>query len=142
VSAALHTFCTFWVDEQLFGVDVAHVQEVVSPQRMTHVPLAPGHVRGLLHLRGQIVTAVDLRAQLALPPMSEEQHMNVVLRHEGRHLGLLVDRVGDVLEVDAACFARPPQHLPPAVLELVAGVYQLPQQLLLSLEVESLMRSV
>lgn len=140
--SATQTFCTFWLDRQLFGIDVARVQEVLGPQPMTRVPLAPSHVRGLLHLRGQVVTALDLRARLAMPPLRSEDYMNVVLRQVSRPTGLLVDSVGDVVEFDAASCTSPPPHLAPALLEMVAGVYPLPEQLLLSIDVERFLRSV
>src|SRR3954453_7113159 len=93
-------FCSFFLDGLRFGVDVQKVQEVVSYQEMTRVPLAPPTVRGLLNLRGQIVTGIDLRRRLDLPDRpAEHRPMNVVLRGEDSPVSLLVDEIGEVIEV-------------------------------------------
>src|SRR5438445_13850572 len=94
--------CTFYLDGLRFGVDVQKVQEVVPYQEMTRVPLAPPTVRGLLNLRGQIVTGIDLRRRLELPERGAGAlPLNVVLRGEDSPVSFLVDDVGEVIEVDA-----------------------------------------
>jgi purine-binding chemotaxis protein CheW len=129
--------CTFQVGELAFGVDVKHVQEVIRFQPMTRVPLATGLVRGLLNLRGQIVTALDVRARLALPPLPDAaEPMNVVLRTAEGVVGLLVDQIGDVIEVDESAFERAPETLPALLRDVVQGVYKLEASLLLLLDVE------
>jgi purine-binding chemotaxis protein CheW len=121
----------------LFGVDVVNVQEVIRYQEMTRVPLATNVVRGLINLRGQIVTAIDMRARLELPPLGEsEQPMNVVLRTGDGVVSLLVDEIGDVLQLDARDFERTPETLAGVFREVVLGVYKLDQRLLLLLDVE------
>src|SRR5579872_755100 len=93
-------FCTFFLDGLRFGVDVQKVQEVVPYQEMTRVPLAPPTVRGLLNLRGQIVTGIDLHRRLELTERpAESLPMNVVLRDEGSPVSFLVDEIGEVIEV-------------------------------------------
>ena len=105
-------FSTFVVDRLLFGVEVEKVQEVIRYQEMTRVPLAPPVVKGLINLRGQIVTAVDLRCRLGLRERSDEDlPMNVVIRHEDGAVSLLVDEIGDVLEVEDEAFEIPPGTL-------------------------------
>src|SRR5215470_13729219 len=102
-------FCSFFVDGLRFGVDVQKVQEVVPYQEMTRVPLAPPTVRGLLNLRGQIVTGIDLRRRLELPERpAAALPMNVVLRGEDCPVSLLVDEIGEVIEVEADSRQRPP----------------------------------
>src|SRR5436190_19910027 len=98
-------FCTFFLDGLRFGVDVQKVQEVVPYQEMTRVPLAPPTVRGLLNLRGQIVTGIELRRRLELPDRpAGSLPMNVVLRGEDSIDSVLVDDIGEVLELElAAC---------------------------------------
>lgn len=124
--------CTFWVDGLLFGLEVTDVQEVMRAQEMTPVPLAPTVIRGLIHLRGQIVTALDMRARLALPPRVDgEPAMNVLVRNSGSVVSLLVDDIGDVVEVSEAAFERPPETLPALFRELIGGVYKLERRLLL-----------
>jgi purine-binding chemotaxis protein CheW len=127
--------CTFFLDGLRFGVDVQKVQEVVPYQEMTRVPLAPATVRGLLNLRGQIVTGIDLRRRLELAERSAESlPMNVVLRGEDSPVSFLVDDIGEVVEVAADAWERPPETLRGRVRELILGVYPLPDELLLVLD--------
>ncbi len=136
-AAAGGQLATFHVADLFFGVDVLRVQEVLAWQPMTPVPLAPEVVEGLINLRGQIVTAVDMRRRLGLPPHGgEAAPMNLVIRTEDGPVSLLVDDIGDVLEADAAAWERPPENLSPAARELVRGVYKLEGRLLLVLDVE------
>src|ERR1700690_3732725 len=98
-------FCTFYLDKLLFGVELKGVQEVIRSLDMTKVPLAPSVVSGLINLRGQIVTAVDLRRRLELQPRpADALPMNVVVRSEDGSVSLLVDEIGDVVEVDEDTF--------------------------------------
>ena len=128
-------FCTFFLDGLRFGVDVQQVQEVVPYQEMTRVPLAPPAVRGLLNLRGQIVTGIDLRRRLELPDRpAETLPMNVVLRGEDSPVSFLVDDIGEVVEVAEGAWERPPETLRGEVRELIQGVCPLPGELLLVLD--------
>lgn len=132
-----HQLCTFVLDGLLFGVEVINVQEVIRYQDMTTIPLASSMVRGLINLRGQIVTAIDMRARLGLPaPSGSNQPMNVVLRTSDGVVSLLVDEIGDVLELNGREFERPPETLAGVFREVVLGVYKLEGQLLLLLDVE------
>lgn len=127
--------CTFYLDGILFGVDAQVVQEVIRYQEMTRAPLAPPAVSGLINLRGQIVTAIDLRNRLGLAPRdSESLPMNVVIRSDDGAVSLLVDQIGDVVEVDADLFETPPDTLFGPARELVLGAYKLDGQLLLLLD--------
>lgn len=135
-------FCTFYLDGLFFGVDVQKVQEVIRYQEMTRVPLAPAVVSGLINLRGQIVTAIDLRRRLELPDRPKDQlPMNVVARTDDGAVSLLVDEIGDVLEVDESSFERPPETLSRVGQKLVQGVYKLKDQLLLILDTERVVSS-
>ena len=128
-------FCTFFLDGLRFGVDVQKVQEVVPFQEMTRVPLAPATVRGLLNLRGQIVTGIDLRRRLELAERPGGRlPMNVVLRGEDSPVSFLVDEIGEVIEVAADAWERPPETLRGRVRELIQGVYPLQEELLLVLD--------
>jgi purine-binding chemotaxis protein CheW len=130
-------FCTFYVDRQFFGVPVQQVQEVIRYQEMTRVPLVPRVIRGLINLRGQIVVAIDLRRRLNAPERPEGQlPMNVVVRTADGALSLLVDEIGDVLEVQEETFERPPETLQGIARELVSGVHKLSNGLLLILDTE------
>jgi len=121
----------------MFGVEVMKVQEVIRFQAMTRVPLASSVVRGLINLRGQIVTAIDVRARFGLPPLGDAQEpMNVVLSTGDGVVSLLVDDIGDVLEVHESDFERPPETLPAVFRDVVVGLYKLERRLLLLLDVE------
>jgi len=103
-------FCTFFLDGHFFGVPVQQVQEVIRYQEMTRVPLVPQVVSGLINLRGQIVTAIDLRRRLAMSErLADQLPMNVVVRTDDGALSLLVDEIGDVIEVEEKTFEQPPE---------------------------------
>jgi purine-binding chemotaxis protein CheW len=134
---AKHQFCTFLLDGYFFGVAVRQVQEVIRYLEMTRVPLASPVVRGLINLRGQIVTAIDLRRRLALRERPADRlPMNVVIRTEEGPISLLVDEIGDVLEVDQDAFERPPETLSGMSRELIRGAYKLKDRLLLILDTD------
>jgi purine-binding chemotaxis protein CheW len=137
--------CTFFVDDLFFGVEVLQVQEVIRHQEMTQVPLAPREVSGLINLRGQIVTALDLRRRLGLPDRparapedasDEVGPLNVVVHTPDGPVSLLVDEIGDVLEVLEEDREPAPPTLDARARELISGIYKLEGRLLLVLDVD------
>lgn len=126
-------YCTFTVAGLSFGVAVSEVQEVLRHQRMTRVPQAPKVVRGLINLRGQIVTSVDMRSQLGLPTDHSEPVMNVIVRSRGEVVSLLVDDIGDVIDVGDQALEPAPSTLPERVRDVIHGVMALPEAILLVL---------
>lgn len=135
-------FCTFFLDDRFLGVEVDQVQEVIRYQTITPVPLAPPVVRGLINLRGQIVTAVDLRRLLQVGDRIDGRlPMNIVVHTREGIFSLLVDRIGDVLEVDTACFEQPPDTLDGIDQDLIQGTYKLQGRLLLTLNVQIIFSS-
>jgi chemotaxis signal transduction protein len=135
--ARTQQFCTFYLDKRLFGIELLKVQEVIQRLELTEVPLAPAVVRGLMNLRGQIVMGIDLRRQLGLaecPP--EIVPMNVVVRTGGESLSLLVDEIGDVVEVGEESFEPPPETLQGKVRSVILGVHKLDKQLMHVLDTE------
>ncbi len=125
---------TFHVGSYLFGVDVALVQEVVRLQQITPVPLAPDCVRGLINLRGEVLTAIDLRIRLGLPPsQTSKDPVNVVVKVEDEPVSLLVDEIAGVLEVSQVPFESTPTTVDETVRALLEGAYTLPDRLLLEL---------
>jgi purine-binding chemotaxis protein CheW len=129
--------CTFYVGDGYFGIPVEQVQEVVRPQPITPVPLAPRVVRGLINLRGQILTAIDLRSRLGLGDLSDKSKlMNVVVRTNDSPVSFLVDEIGEVIDVDENTFEAPPETLQGKMRELIGGAYKLPNRLLLTLDTE------
>jgi purine-binding chemotaxis protein CheW len=130
-------YCTFFVAGLYFGLDVLRVQEIIRYQEMTRVPLAPPVVRGLINLRGQIVTAIDLRRRLGLSDRTDDQlPVNVIVQTDDGALSLLVDEIGDVLEVSEQLFERPPETLKGPAREFIRGAYKLKDRLLLILDPE------
>lgn len=128
-------YCTFFVAGQLFGLDVQNVQEVIRPQRLTRVPLASPVVSGLMNLRGQIVTALDLRRRLSFPDRAADAgSMNVVVRTADGAVSLVVDDVGDVIRASDSTLAPPPDTLRGVPRNLIRGVQQLSGRLLIILE--------
>lgn len=125
-------YCTFWVDDLYLGIDALGVQEVLRSPGLTPVPLAPPAIRGLINLRGQIVTAVDLGARLGREP--RERRMNVVVRALDGSVGLLVDRIDDVVNVAHGDHEAVPTTLTGAPRTLIKATCTLPHALLLILD--------
>ena len=128
------------IDGQLFGIPVLIVHDVLGPQRITRIPLAPPEVAGSLNLRGRIVTAIDVRLCLGLdkrPP--ELSGMSVVVEHGGEFYSLIVDNVGEVLTLSSSAMERNPATLDPRWREISSGIYRLDEQLLVVLDADRLL---
>jgi purine-binding chemotaxis protein CheW len=129
-------FVSVTIADQVFGIPVLQVQDVLGTQRITRIPLAPAEVAGSLNLRGRIVTAIDVRIRLRLPPRPEgRQAMSVVVDHGGELYSLLVDSVGEVLSLKSGDAERNPATLDPIWREVSAGIYRLDGKLLVVLDV-------
>ncbi|EMB15167.1 chemotaxis protein CheW [Rhodopirellula europaea] len=136
-------FCTFFLDDHFFGVNAHQVQEVIRYQEMTQVPLTPASVAGLINLRGQIVTALDMRARLGYSNRTEEKlPMNVVIRSDDGAVSLLVDRIGDVIDVNTEDYESLPDTLQGPARDYVEGAYKLDNQLLLVLNTTEVVQDV
>jgi purine-binding chemotaxis protein CheW len=130
-------YCTFEVDSLLIGVPVDRVQEILRYQDVTRVPLVDRSVHGLINLRGQIITAIDLRVRLQLPPRDEQDRlMNVVIQHNDGAVSLLVDNIGEVVEVNHSQYERSPETLTGVAATLIVGTFKLDTRLLLVLDVD------
>jgi len=133
-------FVTLMIAGQLFGIPVLSVQDVLGPQRITRIPLAPPEVAGALNLRGRIVTAVDVRRRLNLPAREDNgAGMSVVVEHRGEPYSLMIDSVGEVMELPTASFEPNPPTLNPRWRQVSAGIYRLEGRLMLVLEVDKLL---
>ncbi|MEO7966225.1 MAG: chemotaxis protein CheW [Gemmatimonadaceae bacterium] len=133
-------YVTFRVNDQWFGIPVLKVQEVLLAQRIADVPLAPPEVAGFLNLRGQIVTALDLRTRLGLESAPVTERMNVVVRHDSELFSLLVDEAGDVLSVEGTAVEATPPTLHAIWLQVCSGIVRRERGLLVVLNVDSLLR--
>jgi len=128
---------TFFVGDLFFGIDVLRVQEVLLYQQMTRVPGAPDVIAGLINLRGQIVTAIDMRRRLGMPSRADgAKPLSMVIRTLDGAVSLLVDEVGDVLDVDERSFEKPPENLVAEARELIRCVCKLDERLMLVLDTE------
>ena len=140
VIPAEEVLVTVTVANQIFGIPVMTVQDVLGPQRITHVPLAPPEVAGALNLRGRIVTAIDVRTRLGLPKAEGNGGMSVVVDVFGELYSLIVDKVGEVMSLPSTDFERNPATLDPRWQEVSGGIYRLQNSLLVLLDVARLLR--
>jgi purine-binding chemotaxis protein CheW len=135
--APVAEYVTVMIGEQLFGLLIARVQDVFMPQRLTRVPLASAEIAGVLNLRGRIVTAIDMRCRLGLPPRTDARPpMAVGIECNGESYGLLIDTVGEVLKLAADTREVNPVNLDRRLAQVAAGVHRLEAQLLVILDVD------
>lgn len=132
-------YVTALIDGQLFGIPVLSVQDVLGPQSLANIPLAPPEVAGSLNLRGRIVTAIDLRKRLGMEPADREKSMSIVVDHHGELYSLLIDEVGEVLQVPMQNYERNPATLDPRWRDVSQGIFRLDGQLLVILQVQRLL---
>jgi purine-binding chemotaxis protein CheW len=131
---------TLTVADQLCGVPVLAVRDILGEQAITRIPLAPPEIAGSLNLRGRIVTAIDLRRRLHLPPAPANQPRQSVVAEQGGELyALLVDQVSEVLSLDATQFERNPPTLEKTWAAFSTGIYRLDGRLLVVLDVSKLL---
>ncbi len=137
----LEDFVTFRVKKQLFGIPVLMVQDILSPDRIASIPLAPPEVRGSINLRGRIVTVIDVRVRLGLPSSTEasENAMAVTVEHEHELYTLLVDSIGDVVSLSNDLYERNPATLDSLWREFANGIYRLKGELMVVLDVHRLL---
>lgn len=134
-------YVTMMIAGQLFGLPVLTVQDILGPQKITRIPLAPSEVAGSLNLRGRIVTAIDVRLRLGLPPRAEgEPAMSVVVDHRGESYSMLVDQVGEVLSLKSSDYERNPPTLDARWRDFSDGIYRLNDKLLVVLHVAQLLQ--
>lgn len=133
-------FVTLTVADQLCGVPVLGVRDILGEQTITRIPLAPPEIAGSLNLRGRIVTAIDLRRRLNLaPPPDGTKRMSVVAEQGGELYALLVDQVSEVMSLRANAFERNPPTLPPSWAAFSTGIYRLDGRLMVVLDVARLL---
>jgi purine-binding chemotaxis protein CheW len=133
-------YVTLMVADQLFGVPIHSVQDVLGPQRINKIPLAPSEVAGSLNLRGRIVTAIDLRRRMGLPERPQDQRgMSVVVDHNGELYSLIMDSAGEVMSLPASEFESHPSTLDALWRDVTSGIYQLDGRLLVILDIERLL---
>lgn len=132
-------FITFWLGGFLFALPVEEVVEINRSLDITPVPKAPSYVSGIINLRGQILTAIDLAQRIGLKRENEAHH-NVIVGRDGEPLSLLVEQIGDVLEIKVSQIEEPPEVIEGLDIQFVKNVSKLPERLLVILDVEKLLK--
>ncbi len=136
----LQEYVTVTIADQLFGIPVLEVHDVLRNLSLTKIPLAPAEVAGALNLRGRIVTAIDVRKRLGLPALDEDMKgMSVVVEHHGEPYSLMIDNVGEVLSLNAEDMQQNPVTLDTRWRDVSAGIFRLEEKLLVVLQIERLL---
>lgn len=137
-------YLTMTIDQQMFGIPVLQVQDVLREQKVTRIPLAPPEIEGALNLRGRIVTAVNMRRKLGLDEPDAEigaKKMSVVVEQNQELYSLIIDGVGDVLPLDPEKFESVPSTLDPLWLDIATGIYRLDNSLLVLIDISRLLHA-
>lgn len=135
-------YVTFRIGGQLFGLSVTEIHDVFRPSRMTPVPLSGSEIAGVLNLRGRIVTAIDARSRLGLPPLqkdSQVQFLAIGVEHGGESFGLVIDEIGDVVQLDDAQMEQNPVNLDATWSGVSRGVYRLGDRLLVIMDIDQML---
>lgn len=137
-------YLTMFIDDQIFGIPVLQIQDVLKQQTITKIPLAPDEVAGSLNLRGRIVTAIDLRCKLGMPATEDSEHtsMSVVVEHDNELYSLIIDRVGDVLKLKEDSYEPTPATLDKVWKDIASGIHRLDTALLIVVDVSKLIQTI
>jgi purine-binding chemotaxis protein CheW len=136
-------YVTFYIGGQQFGASVTEIQDVFSPANMTRVPRSRREIAGILNLRGRIVTAIDARARLGLPPRApgDPAPLAIGFEKDGEHFGLIIDKIGEVLRVEEHAREENPVNLDPLWRGVSRGVYRLEKNLLIIMDIDRMLAS-
>jgi purine-binding chemotaxis protein CheW len=136
----LEDFVTFVIQDQLFGIPVLRVQDILTTDKIASIPLAPPEVKGSINLRGRIVTVIDVRVRLGLDKReSGDKGMGVTVEQQNELYTLLVDKVGDVIGLSSDLREDNPSTLDPLWREFTVGIYRLEKDLMVVLDVDRLL---
>ena len=132
-------YCGFKVGDDFFAISVLRVQEIIRSQQLTKIPKCPEMIKGLINLRGQIVTAVSLRSMFALEECKKEDQMNIIV-HIGEDLyAIIVDEIMDVIEVSEETFESTPDNIDTRFSHFISGVHKLKDKLLIILDLDKVL---
>jgi purine-binding chemotaxis protein CheW len=133
-------FVTMKVADQLFGIPVLLVRDVLGIQSLTRIPLASPEIAGVLNLRGRVITAIDLRCRLGMEPLEGDEHpMSIVVENAGELYSLVVDSVGEVIPLSKDTYKDTPATVNPRWRSFCKGVYGLRGELLIALDIDELL---
>ena len=136
----LDVFVTFMIADQLFGIPILSVQDILTPNNIAWIPLAPPAVKGAINLRGRIVTVIDVRVRLAMKARAQDaESRGVTVERAGELYTLLVDGVGDVISLAQDAYESNPRTLDPTWRQFANGVYRLQNRLMVVLDVDKLL---
>lgn len=142
MNADRQQFTTFTVGEELFGIEVLKIQEVTGEPTVFPVPLAPPFIRGLINLRGQIATAIGLKELLTGEVNCRSSLMSVVCKVDGNLVSILVDTIGDVIEVDGSACERLPDNMPSRYQKYIKGICKLHDRLMSVVDLETIAKEL
>jgi purine-binding chemotaxis protein CheW len=140
-SQEINQLCGFKIGNGFYAVHFLEVQEVIKPHILTQVPSAPTYIRGLINLRGQIVTAISIRTLFGLKDDRKEDYMNIIVRSGESLYSLIVDEILDVIDVEDSTFEKTPDTLEDKIRRFISGVYKLDHQLLILLDLEKILNA-
>ncbi|MEP1934174.1 MAG: chemotaxis protein CheW [Roseibium sp.] len=141
-SSDMIQYVTVVIGGQLFGLPISQVHDVFVPESVTRVPGSAPEVAGVLNLRGRIVTAINMRRRLHLPPLEDEQMMAVGIEYKHESYGLVIDTVGEVLNLSSSSAESNPSNLDRRWADIAGGVHRLDGQLMVILDVDRLLGSM
>lgn len=131
---------TFYLGELCLALEIAQIQEIIRDVRVTHVPYAPPEVSGVINLRGEVTTIIDLRHVLGLPPAPEgTSRRTLIVRSQGESIGLVVDRVADIMAVGDEEVVPPPPNVGHVDGKFIRGVYPQEKEIIVVLELEQVL---
>jgi purine-binding chemotaxis protein CheW len=129
---------TFYLDSLLLGLQINQVQEINRQLEVTSVPHAPSFVKGVINLRGEVVTVVDLRQVLGLPSAEiTDDCRNVIIHHRGELVGLLVDQIADILTIESREIDPPPSNVGSVEGKFFRGVHSTDDEIVVILDVDA-----
>ncbi|MEM6780253.1 MAG: chemotaxis protein CheW [Pseudomonadota bacterium] len=136
-------YLSIHINDQMFGIPILQVQDVLGEQKITQIPLASSAIAGSLNLRGRIVTAIDVRKCLGLPRTeTTSKDMSVVVEHNGELYSLIIDSIGDVLSLKIKDFEKNPATLDPLWRDISQGIFRLENNLLVVLDIPKLLSTI
>ena len=141
-NSGLDQLATFQIGSRKYGIDVQDVQEIVNQMKMTRVPLAPNFVKGLINLRGQLATAIDLGHFFNLPVKTGDDHVNLVCQTDNGALSLLVDEIGDVIDIDRTKVDDAPSTISGEIRGYIIGVYRVSETLISILDLKKIVSKI
>ncbi|MCH2533637.1 MAG: chemotaxis protein CheW [Bdellovibrionales bacterium] len=133
---------SFYIDNYLFGLNVGHIQEIIKSPKITPIPSSSDYICGLINLRGQILSCIDLRSMMALDNYSESKSMSVIVDSEDVLISVLVDDVSEILEINDYDYEQTPDNISNNISRFLHGVYQLNSGILLELDINKILKFI